>query len=233
MNLPIEEPFKSEKSARAYENILEVASGLFGRKSFQSVTMREIAAACELSLGAFYYYFESKESIVLALYRKWSLEILDLYRSQGDSRGSFPDAVRDFLHLKLRYLTPHRDLLRMLLREAVDPQSPLSPFSPNAAQAFRPTLEAFRLIVERTAAARPQEAVALARGLWLAHLTMLIFWIHDRSPGFGATHRMIGLFASLLKWSQVAARVPWLSRLRREVLRELNSLFPKEESADG
>jgi len=227
------ESFRSEKSARAYENILVTATELLTRKGFEAVTMRDIAQACGLSVGAFYYYFESKESVVLALYRQWSLEIQDLYQAGGNARASFPDAVREFLGLKLRHLTPHRDLLRMLLKEAIDPRSLLSPFSAKAAEAFKPTLETFRLIVERTGAARGNEVLALARSLWLAHLNLLIFWIHDCTAGFQATHRLIETLAALLKWSQVAARVPWLRRIRRDVLREVNSLFPVEPGNNG
>ena len=41
---------------------------LFREKGFDATTIREIAARTGLSLGATYYYFPSKESIVAAYY---------------------------------------------------------------------------------------------------------------------------------------------------------------------
>ena len=47
-------------------NILETALRLFRERGFDETTMRDIASACGLSLGAAYHYFPSKEALVLA-----------------------------------------------------------------------------------------------------------------------------------------------------------------------
>src|SRR5512147_1386142 len=52
------------------EHILHTALALFREKGFDASTMRDIAAASDMSLGAAYYYFPSKESIVLAFYEQ-------------------------------------------------------------------------------------------------------------------------------------------------------------------
>ena len=44
--------------------ILETALSLFREKGFEDTTIRDIAAEADLSLGAAYYYFPSKEAIV-------------------------------------------------------------------------------------------------------------------------------------------------------------------------
>src|SRR4051812_16540464 len=43
------------------ERIFTVALNLFREKGFEGTTMREVAAAANMSLGAAYYYFASKE----------------------------------------------------------------------------------------------------------------------------------------------------------------------------
>src|SRR5260221_13816402 len=48
--------------------ILETALTLFRERGFEETTIRDIAAGAGLSLGAAYYYFRSKESIVGAYY---------------------------------------------------------------------------------------------------------------------------------------------------------------------
>src|SRR4051812_40550459 len=45
------------------ERIFTVALNLFREKGFEGTTMREVAAAANMSLGAAYYYFASKEAI--------------------------------------------------------------------------------------------------------------------------------------------------------------------------
>ena len=52
------------------ERILDAALGLFRRKGFEGATMRDIARAAGMSLGAAYYYFETKEALVLAYYQR-------------------------------------------------------------------------------------------------------------------------------------------------------------------
>src|SRR5215475_15674760 len=48
--------------------ILNTALERFRRRGMEAATMREIAKAAGVALGAAYYYFPSKEAIVLAYY---------------------------------------------------------------------------------------------------------------------------------------------------------------------
>ena len=50
--------------------IYDVALELFREKGFEQTTMRDIAAKADVALGAAYYYFASKEAIVLAFYNE-------------------------------------------------------------------------------------------------------------------------------------------------------------------
>ena len=64
-----EEMMKSTKKAEATSaRILDVALDLFRRGGFEQTTMRGIAAEAGVSLGSAYYYFESKEHLVMAFY---------------------------------------------------------------------------------------------------------------------------------------------------------------------
>lgn len=49
------------------EHILRVSLGLFLKKSFKEVTMKEIVEKTGLSKGAFYHYFDSKEQIFIEI----------------------------------------------------------------------------------------------------------------------------------------------------------------------
>ena len=51
------------------EKILESALALFRERGFAEATMREIAARAGVAIGLAYYYFDSKDSIVLAKFK--------------------------------------------------------------------------------------------------------------------------------------------------------------------
>lgn len=60
------------------EHILSVAFHLFLQKSFKEVTLREIVEKTELSKGAFYHYFTSKEQLFLELVNNVFSSVLDI-----------------------------------------------------------------------------------------------------------------------------------------------------------
>ena len=50
--------------------IYDAAMELFREKGFEQTTMRDIAAKAGVALGGAYYYYSSKDAIVLAFYRE-------------------------------------------------------------------------------------------------------------------------------------------------------------------
>src|SRR6516162_8838518 len=59
-------PRAEDTRRRIYESALK----LFRQKGFEPTTVRDIAAEAGVALGAAYYYFSSKEAIVLAFYQE-------------------------------------------------------------------------------------------------------------------------------------------------------------------
>lgn len=57
------------KSVRTRGAILAQALLLFEKDGYDAVTMRDLAKACNLSLGAFYYHFKSKNEIVSEIFK--------------------------------------------------------------------------------------------------------------------------------------------------------------------
>jgi AcrR family transcriptional regulator len=60
------------------EHILNVAFNLFLQKSFKEVTLKDIVEKTEMSKGAFYHYFTSKEQLFLELVNNVFSSILDI-----------------------------------------------------------------------------------------------------------------------------------------------------------
>ena len=66
--------FKSAASTERGEltrnTILESALQLFRDKGFDATTMRDVATRAGVALGAAYYYFDSKDAIVMGFYER-------------------------------------------------------------------------------------------------------------------------------------------------------------------
>ena len=92
--------------------------------------MREIAARAGMSLGATYYYFPSKESIVAAYYD----HVQDQHRQRAleafAARTTLKERLRAAYHTKLDVMREDQGLLRALFRFGGDPDHPLSWFGP-------------------------------------------------------------------------------------------------------
>jgi AcrR family transcriptional regulator len=64
------------KGEQARARIISVAETLFNKQGFDGASMRDIAAAAEMRAASVYYYFESKEELLWAVWEKGGLELL-------------------------------------------------------------------------------------------------------------------------------------------------------------
>jgi len=92
-----------EETAAKHERIVKEASRLFRERGFENVSVAEVMKAADLTHGAFYAHFGSKEQLqaaAVAYGQKVSLGRAQRSKSNKKSKGSFAD----------RYLSPwHRD----------------------------------------------------------------------------------------------------------------------------
>ncbi len=58
--------YPAEETAERHERILQAASRMFRERGFQDVTVAEVMKAAELTHGAFYSHFESKDALMAA-----------------------------------------------------------------------------------------------------------------------------------------------------------------------
>lgn len=60
--------FRKVKAMKQKEKvIIETAIKLFAKKGYSSTSVQEIAKECQMSKGAFYIYFKSKEALLLSV----------------------------------------------------------------------------------------------------------------------------------------------------------------------
>src|SRR5215470_13925924 len=70
MTISTLKPRITQRAEDTRRKIYEAAMELFREKGFEETTMRDIAAKAGVALGGAYYYFSSKDAIVLAFYHE-------------------------------------------------------------------------------------------------------------------------------------------------------------------
>ncbi|MDE6318145.1 MAG: TetR/AcrR family transcriptional regulator [Lachnospiraceae bacterium] len=106
-----------EKSAQKKRHILENARKVFVEKGFQSVTMKDIVEACEISRGGLYLYFDSTEQILMEVLQMEADETDDVFTeriAQGDTAA---DILTLFLKEQKKELLRKKDNLTVAVYE--------------------------------------------------------------------------------------------------------------------
>lgn len=169
--------FKTPKSKETYFRVLDSAMTLFSEKGYEKTTMRAISKEAKLGLGALYYYFPSKEAIITTFYEQLQQELQSEWAEKDDAGLGLNARVKAFLKLKFGKLEPYRPLLKVLLKEAVDPDSALSPFSADSRGALDGSLSIFQSMV-RVDGDKEKEEERMAKLLWMGHLGLIALWVH-------------------------------------------------------
>ena len=105
---------QTEKGELTRNTILERALQLFRDKGFEATTMRDVATQANVALGAAYYYFDSKDAIVMGFYERAQEHLAPLLdQSLADAKG-LHDRLRAIIRVKLDYFAADRKLLGAL-----------------------------------------------------------------------------------------------------------------------
>lgn len=200
------------KGERTREHILATALSLFIEKGYAATTMRDIAAAAECSLGLTYRYFSQKEALVLALYQQIAHELA----SQVDALPPAPLADRfvQLMHLKFALLSPYRAAFGAWFGAALTPDSGIAVLGPETSEIRAVMLQSLRRIITGASdAPRQRHAEDLAVILYLAHLALILVWLHDRTSDRRVTAQLLNLSQDTLRRLRWFLRLPPVSQL--------------------
>lgn len=167
--------------------LLDRALALFEARGVEATTMRDIARAAKLSLGAAYYYFPSKEALVFAYYEddQAQLEAV-LTRTTGTPR----ERLGAIFHDRLAAIQAQRKMLAAIVGRLVDPGDPLSALSAQQRTVRTRAIDVFARALD--GANLPAEVRSLAaHALWLMMMACLLVFVHDESPGQARTHGLV------------------------------------------
>lgn len=209
---------RSTKAEQTRAGIVEAALTLFRASGYDATTMRAIADEAGVSLGSAYYYFSGKEELVQAFYDQLQAEHAVAAERAYDS-PVFADRLRGVLESFLDLAEPHHAFGGQFFRNAADPRSPLSPFSERSAPAREASTALFRRAVEgsdlKVAPALRKELPEL---LWLLHMGVVLFWVHDDSEGQRRTRTLVAGVVPLVDRAVRLTRLPLVRGLVDDAL---------------
>jgi len=201
---------QTAQGAAARDRLYAIALRLIARRGYEATTLRDIAKEAGVSVGLLYRYFPGKQAVVIALYDELSADYAR--EAAAMPAGKWRDRFMFALRTSLRVLEPHRVALKALTPVMVgDPEEGI----------FAGTTAFSRLRVQRVfedavagAADAPKAplAHALGRLLYLVHLTVLLWWLLDKSTGQRATSALVALTQQLLPSAVLALHVPAVKR---------------------
>jgi AcrR family transcriptional regulator len=200
-----------KKSDETRERILEAALAVFRERGFERATMREIASAAGVAVGAAYYYFDSKDAIVMAFYVRSHGEMRREISLRLDECKTLEERLRAIIGEKFSYFAPNRRLLSALSAH-VDPEHPLSPFSEATAVIREEDVALFERAARDSKVKLPGSvAPYLARLLWMYQMGLILFWVYDKSEG---QERTALLYEKTLKMLLVTLKIAAFPLLR-------------------
>ena len=181
----------TEKGEQTRNVILDHALRLFRERGIDATTMRDVAKAAGAALGAAYYYFPSKEAIVLAYYDRVQSEHTRLmHEVLKDEKLDLKERLRMMLHTKLDILRNDRKLLGGLFRYTGDPEHPLSVLGKGTELCRQDSVATIMQAIGDELLPEDVRQL-LPAALWALQMGILLFFIYDSSPDQRRTRKLI------------------------------------------
>ncbi len=199
---------RTAKAEQTRAGIVDAAMRLFRENGYDATTMRAIADEAGVSLGSAYYYFSGKEELVQAFYDQIQVEHATAAEAAYGT-PVFADRLRRVMEAFVDVAEPFHDFGGQFFKNAADPASPLSPFSQQSAPARQASTDLFRRAVEGSdLKVSPALRAELPDLLWLLHMGVVLFWVHDDSEGQRRTRTLVAGLVPLVDRSVRLTRLP-------------------------
>lgn len=206
------------KSEATRAKILDAALQLFREHGYEAATMREIAQNAGVATGAAYYYFDSKDAIVLAFYDQAQKDMQPRLEEALAASRDLTERLRGILEVKLDYFEPSRGFLNALAAHT-DPRHPLSPFSAQTLGIRENDMRFFARALEGSRVRPPDDLQAyLPRLLWMYQMGVILFWIYDTSAGQKKTRALMEKSLDVVVRLIKLAALPLTRPLRKIVI---------------
>jgi AcrR family transcriptional regulator len=217
---------RSPKGERTRARILETALGLLRERGYEGTTMRAIAERAGVAIGNAYHYFPSKEALLQAFYARTHEEHLAACAPLLARTADFRRRLEVVMEAKIATIEPYHGVAGALLATASNPESPLNPFSPESADVRKQATALFAEVVDGSTTKIHREVRSrLPTLLWVWHMGVVLFWVHDRSRGRERTRRLLDRSIDLIVRLVGLAGNPLLAPLRNRAFRLLDEVL--------
>lgn len=178
-----------------------------------------------MAVGATYYYFDSKDALVMAFYEQSQEQMAPELELILASCRTFEARLRGIVGHKFEYFAPNRALVGALSAH-IDPEHPLSPFSAATAKIRDRDVAFFeRAVTESGVRLAPSIQPYLPRLLWLYQMGLFLFWVYDRSPRQAHTSLLFDKTLRMMLVTMKLAGLPLLRPLYRPAGELLKAIY--------
>ncbi|MGW3509728.1 TetR family transcriptional regulator [Streptomyces sp. NPDC000994] len=217
-----DEGVPASKSEQTRALILETAMRLFQERGYDKTTMRAIAKEAGVSVGNAYYYFEGKEHLIQGFYDRIAAEQREAVREVLARENDLEARLAGVLTAWLDIATPYHEFAVQFFKNAADPDSPLSPFSPESEHARAEAIDIHKEVLHGARTKVPADLrEVLPELMWLSQMGLVLYWVFDRTEGRERSYRLAE------RGARLTARGVSLARFRvlRPLVHEVHDLF--------
>ena len=216
--------FKTEtltkKSQETRAHILATALQLFREQGFDDVTMRDIAQKAETALGGAYYYFPSKEALVVAYYHWVQDEHTRRVREAigtSKKRPNLRERLGIAMHSKIEIIQNDRKLLGAPFRYTGTPDHPLSFLGKGTKHIRQQAIDVFDEVIGAEDLPKDvRESLPIA--FWALHMGIMLYFLYDDTPHGAKTHKLIDNALDLSMTFLTIAKYPLMRPFRGKIM---------------
>lgn len=175
-----------ENKERTRQAILKSALALFAEKGFYRTTTKAISNKARIAEGTLFNYFKTKEDLALYFFEQELAAMIAKFENDSRLRAApLPEKLFGLIHYLLERLSPYEEFIGAVYLRALQPSSKLSLLSLQSQAHNVRYLQFIRQILteaeEREELPKVGDIGAYAFGLF--HLSMITYWLQDRSAG--------------------------------------------------
>ncbi|CAO5239304.1 TetR/AcrR family transcriptional regulator [Frankia sp. AgKG'84/4] len=155
-----------EQAALARERMLDAAEEAFGRSGYRETSLRQIADAAGLSVGALYLHLDGKEELLRAVLDRRSDVLMRTIRAFVEADGPGIDRLAGLASAEVEFYRTHRDFDLVMWRLFSAGMTTLTRLSEDIAQGYTTVMRLEAELVrqgQRDGTVRAGDAEALAR----------------------------------------------------------------------
>lgn len=219
---------KTLDSTSTRDHLIQVALERFNQNGFDQTSMRDLAAAAGLSLGAFYYHFKTKEEVVQVYYDS-TFELFSKGATEIFAESKkFDERFIKTLRFRIKTFQENRELLVALSRAAVDPRSDLSPFGKGQQEIREKTISVFSKMIDGSDLVFNKKlAPVLPMLLWMYMMGIIFFWVYDDSVHQKKTFQVVDRLSPLIVRLIRLSRLPLSGRVIAPILDVIYTVYEK------